>query len=301
MSRPWYKTLTALLWLAPAANALRYRQVWYRLPNLMASHFNAAGQANGWSTRQISLYYSVGSLALVAGIFSVVLVAVQRKYGLTKLGWVLLIFFHAEIWTLVYLLDSILEYNLGATPVSVLPLPIVTLIGTVTVVTVAFAEKRGKPLAVTDVVAEEVHSGRSWGALFLVFLCFLAIMVFLIPVPTARVVFGVVGVIMASAFAMAWDGFHYYFSRHGVEIRTLGFRLKSIPLLQIKGYEIQSWNPLRGMGIRGMGDRKAYVWGRSGVRVEMYEGEVFLGHDDPQRIVHDLNVISGINFRSTKF
>jgi len=40
-----------------------------------------------------------------------------------------------------------------------------------------------------------------------------------------------------------------------------------------------------------VGNHKAYVWGKSGVRVEMYDGEVFLGHNDPQRIVHDLNVI----------
>jgi hypothetical protein len=90
---------------------------------------------------------------------------------------------------------------------------------------------------------------------------------------------------------MAWDGFHYYFTRHGVEVRTLRFRLKSIPVLEIKNYEIQPWNPVGGYGIRGLGNRKAYVWGKSGVRVEMYDGEVFLGHNDPQRIVHDLNVI----------
>jgi hypothetical protein len=90
---------------------------------------------------------------------------------------------------------------------------------------------------------------------------------------------------------MAWDGFHYFFTRHGIEVRTLGFLLKSVPLLQIKSYEVQDWTPSRGYGIRGVGNRKAYVWGNRGVRVEMFDGEIFLGHSDPQRIVHDLNVI----------
>jgi hypothetical protein len=96
---------------------------------------------------------------------------------------------------------------------------------------------------------------------------------------------------MVLAAGMAWDGFHYYFTRHGVEIRTLGFRVKSIPLIQIKSYEIGGWSPLRGYGIRGIGNHKAYVWGNKGVRVQMFDGEVFLGHSDPQRIVHDLDVI----------
>jgi len=46
-----------------------------------------------------------------------------------------------------------------------------------------------------------------------------------------------------------------------------------------------------GFGIRGLGNRKAYVWGKTGVRVEMYDGEVYLGHGDPQRIVHDLDLV----------
>jgi len=100
-----------------------------------------------------------------------------------------------------------------------------------------------------------------------------------------------IGLVSLAAFVMAWDGFHYFFTRHGVEIRTLGFRLKSIPALQIKTYEIQSWNPWQGLGIRGVGNHKAYVWGKTGVRVEMYDGDVFLGHSDPQRILHDLNII----------
>ena len=44
-------------------------------------------------------------------------------------------------------------------------------------------------------------------------------------------------------------------------------------------------------GIRGIGDKRAYVWGNRGVRIKTTEGEVFWGHDDPERIVRDLDAI----------
>ena len=33
-----------------------------------------------------------------------------------------------------------------------------------------------------------------------------------------------------------------------------------------------------GYGIRGIGERRAYVWCNSGVRIMLSDGEVFLGH-----------------------
>jgi uncharacterized protein DUF1648 len=291
MTRTWYKTLAALLWIAPVAPAYRYWQAWDRLPIRMASHFDAAGRANGWMSRGAALYFDIGFMVFLAAIFSVALYLTQRKSGLAMSSWVLLAFLHGEIWTLAYLLDSTLNYNLNGTPIAVAPMLVVTAIGLPTIVVFAVAEKRGSAFVASDVLAEEVHSGKTTGALILLPLVALAPIARAIPNTMARLALGVVGVIAVSAFAFAWDGFHYYFTRHGVEIRALGFRLKSIPLLQIKNYEIQSWNPLRGYGIRGIGNRKAYVWGNTGVRVETCDGEVFLGHSDPQRIVHDLNVI----------
>jgi hypothetical protein len=162
---------------------------------------------------------------------------------------------------------------------------------------VTLAEKRGERLPVTvapdnDAIVEEVHNGRPWSGLFLIPIVVLTAIVLVVPNQSGRLAMALVAIVMVLACAMAWDGFHYSFTRHGVEIRTLGFRLKSIPLLQIKKYEVGNWNPLRGYGIRGIGNHKAYVWGNKGVRVEMFDGEVFLGHADPQRIVRDLNVIT---------
>jgi len=46
---------------------------------------------------------------------------------------------------------------------------------------------------------------------------------------------------------------------------------------------------LRGYGIRGIGKTRAYVWGNKVVHIKTTNGDVFLGHSDPQRIVCDLD------------
>jgi hypothetical protein len=293
MNRRTYNSLAALLWLAPLTIAVRYWQLWDRLPLRMASHFDAAGRANGWMPRDASLNVTLGFLVVLVGIFSAVLYAIGRKYPLAKFSWALLAFFHVEIWTVVYMLNSTLAYNIDGRPTSTTPLFYVTSIGLLVVLAAAFGEKRGAVLPADDVVAEEVHSGKPWVLLFLLPLAPIAITVITTPSNGARIAILPVAIVLLAVFAMAWDGFYYLFTRHGIEIRTLGFRLKSVSLLQIKKYEIDDWSPARGFGIRGIGNHKAYVWGKRGVRVEMYDGEVFLGHSNPQRIVHDLNVIKG--------
>jgi hypothetical protein len=119
-----------------------------------------------------------------------------------------------------------------------------------------------------------------------------AVLVFVaLPGAASRLGLGILSLVFVGLFAMAWDGFHYMFTRHGIEIRTLGFRLKSIPLGEIKQYAVTNWSPICGYGIRGIGNRKAYVWGNSGVRIQTKDGEFFLGHKEPQRVIQDLDLI----------
>jgi len=102
-----------------------------------------------------------------------------------------------------------------------------------------------------------------------------------------------VGVIAVGAGAMAWSGFQYRFLRHGVEIRMLGFHLRSIPRQSIMSYAIEPWAFIRGYGIRGIGKTRAYVWCNKVVHIKTTNGDIFLGHDDPQRIVRDLDMVMG--------
>jgi hypothetical protein len=71
---------------------------------------------------------------------------------------------------------------------------------------------------------------------------------------------------------MAWSGFQYRFLTHGVEIRMLGFRLRSIPKGSIVGYSIEPWSFARGYGIRGIGSTRAYVWCNQVVHIRTSNG-----------------------------
>jgi hypothetical protein len=145
----------------------------------------------------------------------------------------------------------------------------------------------------SDVLAEETHSGRTWSLIILLALTGPMIGVALVPSTAGRWTLALVGVIAIGTFAMSWSGFQYRFLRHGVEIRMLGFRLRSIPKQSIIGYSIEPWAFIRGYGIRGIGSTRAYVWCNKVVHIKTSNGEIFLGHNDPQRIVRDLDMVTG--------
>lgn len=144
-----------------------------------------------------------------------------------------------------------------------------------------------------DLLAEETHSGRAWA--FLIALALIGPVVGVMTVPTAPLKFALTlaCILVAGALAMAMTGFQYRFLRHGVEVRTLGFRLRSIPKQSILSYSIESWGLPRGYGIRAAGSTRAYVWGNKVVHIKTTNGEIYLGHDDPERIVRDLDQVTG--------
>jgi hypothetical protein len=145
-----------------------------------------------------------------------------------------------------------------------------------------------------DVLAEETHSGRAW--LLLIVLALIGPAIGLSLSRTAAVVWPaiLVSLIGLGVGAMAWSGFQYRFLRNGVEIRMLGFRLRSIPKQSIVSYSIEPWTFIRGYGIRGIGSMRAYVWCNKVVHIKTSNGEVFLGHSDPERIVRDLDMVTGV-------
>jgi hypothetical protein len=145
----------------------------------------------------------------------------------------------------------------------------------------------------SETLAEETHSGRVWSLIILPALIGPVISVVFYPTAPARFALLPVAVIGLGALAMVLSGFQYRFLRHGVEIRTLGFRLRSIPKQSILSYSIEPWALVRGYGIRGIGSARAYVWGNKVVHIKTTSGEVFLGHSDPERIIRDLDQMTG--------
>jgi hypothetical protein len=145
-----------------------------------------------------------------------------------------------------------------------------------------------------DVLAEETHSGRAWSLLLLP--AMIGPMISLWLYRTKAVVWAAVfvGLIGLGVVAMTWSGFQYRFLRQGVEVRMLGFRLRSIPAESIVTYSIESWSLARGYGIRGIGNTRAYVWCNQVVHIKTSNGDIFLGHDDPARIVRDLDMVTSV-------
>ncbi len=145
-----------------------------------------------------------------------------------------------------------------------------------------------------DVIAVETHNGRIWSLIVLLALIVPAISMAMVPTRPARFALAVVGVVGIFTFAMAWSGFEYRFLRHGLEIRMLGFRLRSIPRSAIVSYAVEPWAFIRGYGIRGIGRTRAYVWCNKVVHIKTTNADIFLGHNDPARVVHDLDQMMGL-------
>jgi hypothetical protein len=141
--------------------------------------------------------------------------------------------------------------------------------------------------------AKERHGSVMWAMVMIVPACGMLLFAGSVPLAIIRLTLIVSAVILFAAAAMAWSGFHYSFSPAGIEIRTLGFRVRSISAADIRSYAVDRWNVIGGYGIRGLGNRRAYVWGNNGVRIKTTQGEVFLGHKEPEKIVRDLDMITG--------
>jgi hypothetical protein len=73
-----------------------------------------------------------------------------------------------------------------------------------------------------------------------------------------------------------------------------GFRLRSIPKQSIVSYSIEPWSLVRGYGIRGIGGTRAFVWCNKVVHIKTTNGDTYLGHSDPERIMRDLNMVTGV-------
>src|SRR5215831_11352433 len=251
MKRP-FNILIALMWLALPLTAWRYWTVWDQLPLRMATHFDGNGHAHGWMLRNTSFQFALGLTAFVLVVFTIIAYGMHRSSTSPTLSWAMLGFFYLMTGFIYFANSKVIDYNL---------------------------------------TAEEVHASRFWGMFVAVMVALQLLFLSVVSAKGARIPLALVSVILLSAAALAWGGFHYIFTSSGIEIRTLGFRLRSIPAAQVQHYSIASWSPLRGYGIRGIGNCRAYVWGNRGVRIQTSQGVVFLGHDEPERIVHDLDAM----------
>lgn len=287
-SRTLFGTFAALQWLALPGMVLMFGSVWQKLPERMATHFDLANQPNGWMSREEALVVILGVSTAVLIIATWIASRIQEP---DATAWGLVALFYTIQGTLIYAAQSVIDFNLYAKPVHAGPVLLVGIVSAMLLVVLSLSTRRGEHLPDGRVFATETHGSPLWalvlGAPLLIFIPVVAT----VPASGLRVALGLAALIGIWAASLAAFGFHYVFSSSGVDIRTLGFRLRSIAATDIRNYAEGQWPFWYGRGIRGLGNRRAYVWCNRGVRIQTSTGEVFLGHSEPQRIIRDLDKV----------
>jgi len=292
MTRKTFASVTALMWLALPLTALRYSQVWNQLPAAMATHFGVNGQPNGWMSRTTALYYALGVTASTLLIFTAIaaLILKQRRAA-DNISVAVLGFFYVILAALFYINGGIVEYNLAGAPIPTSPVLLGVPLAVVIFSVIYVCAQRGAALPEMPTLAEESHGSRAFAVLFLIIAIIELAAAYAIPLRGARIGMALSSALFLLIATHTWSGFRYRFTRAGIEISTLGWRLRSIPQQQISGYRPEKWMTLWGYGIRGVGRTRAYVWGNDVVHITTLDGEVFLGSNDPARTMRELDMM----------
>ena len=288
MARSLYRVFSWVLWLGLPGAAIRLFMVWERLPMRLATHFDFAGRPNGWMTPKGFLVFILVTITAIATLSTIV---AYRAAQPDISAWTLLGFFYVVVGILCGAADGIVKYNLYGRSIPVAPFLIAGFGSLFVLLVVYIGTRRGPQLPAENLIADEVHGSRMWAAVMALPIVLMAALAGAASNLTVRLVLILPIVLLVMAVIMAWSGFHYIFSNSGLEIRTLGFRLRTIPASQIRDYAVDSWGSGGGYGIRGVGNTRAYVWGKKGVRIHLWDGEVFLGHREPERLVKDLDAV----------
>jgi len=287
-NRRFWHVAIAALWAALPAIYFQYADAWGRLPVRMATHFDASGHPNGWAPRETSMWFIMGVTAFVVVLATILLARIRKP---DTASWGVLAMFYIVLAILYRASAAVIEYNLSGNFSSMAWEMKLLIVAVVAIILLSVVPRRRAALQHGDIVAEEVHSSATLSIVFgAAALCEIAA-AFALQIPAARLGLLIAAALFIAITAMTASGFQYLFRRTGLEIRTLGFRLRSVPLAQIQDYAIQPWSWVRGYGIRGVGASRAYVWGNRVVHIRTNDGEIFLGHSNPERIVRDLDAM----------
>src|SRR6266540_6347138 len=118
MNRRPFQFAIALLWLILPLVAIQYWRVWDQLPARMATHFNAAGQPNGWMSREVAVEFGVGIMAFLLLIFTPILWAIARR-GVDIFAWAFLGFCAVVAGFVAVGNQKVIDYNLTGAPLHV--------------------------------------------------------------------------------------------------------------------------------------------------------------------------------------
>jgi hypothetical protein len=283
----------ALLW--------HFFQVSARLPARMAVHFGFDGRPNGWQSPQAFAWIAGAVLIGVNLLISATCSRLRRQ-----LSWFVIAVQLVVTGSMTWLLWQVIDYNLAPNPFAT-PLgapfatwPMLLIPGLLLGLGAWFLWTNHLEQArlvagqgpASLVIAEEQH--RSLRQLW--FVAAPAIIPVVMLFKSSAVARGIAGLLLLllAVFALfIYRGFLYRVTRNGVEVRGFGLLLGFVPRTEIRSYDVESCRPLMdfgGWGIRYTGTGKAFIWGGNKVvRIRTRQGEVMLGHRQPERLIDDLD------------
>jgi hypothetical protein len=317
MTRTHWRNLSLLPWLILPAMLWRYWQLQDLLPERISVHFNANNVPNGWSDRGDFAIGFIGMTVGMLALFTILSVVPKRPQAFS---WLLLFFeyFVSAVMCLAFV--GVLEFN-ALNRVDSLRIAgrIAMLTPVVAIAAVVIAVVRGgrkevgaltganAPLS-TDSPAIAPSQGRllaeemqraPWAGIFFALATALAISA-AVRIPSSAPLWVKLLLYGASPLCLwvtlqAFGGFRYRITSTGVEVRTGGIRVCSIAKANIEDYRVAQIDPLGdfgGWGMRMLPGKRAFIWhGHEAVRIRTPQRTVYLGHDQPERLVKDLDVM----------
>jgi hypothetical protein len=292
--RRWRKAIW-VPWLSLVLMLAEIAYFYPQLPAVIASHFNAAGVANGWAPK--SQFFTV-IVPICAGFLALFTFLASRFPQISGLGWLVMI---CEYWgagLFVMLTHATLQYNLGRA--KTLDFPILTwsliMLGALVIGEVGRIRsiRRNANAVQGQILAEEHHGSSSLAGLLLgIGVVMLALVMEFHAAGAAKGALVLVGVTLLICALWARTGFVYRVSASGVEIRTLAMPIRFVPMSDVEFVRAQNCNPLKdfgGWGIRGMGNMRAYIWGGNRcVQIRTHSGDkLYLGITDADRLAREI-------------
>jgi hypothetical protein len=95
--------------------------------------------------------------------------------------------------------------------------------------------------------------------------------------------------LFAGVGTVAAAGYRYRFTNRGIEISTLGIRLRFIPVDRITHYEQTRLTFADNFSVSA--ERRSYLWVGIPIRIQTLDGEFLLGHMKPAILLHDLELM----------
>jgi Protein of unknown function (DUF1648) len=315
VTRATLRNLSLLPWLILPAMLWRYWQLQDLLPQRIAVHFNFNNVPNGWSDRGSFVFGFLGMTVGILALFTILSLIPKRP---KTSSWLLLFFDYFVSVVMCLAFVGVLEFNALnridslriAGRVAMLT-PVVAIVAVVISVVKAGRKEIG---ALTDaspplstgspsvapsqgrLLAEEIQRAPLAGMFFAV----ATVLVISAAVRISSYAPFWVKLLLYGASPLclwvtlqAFGGFRYRITSTGVEVRTGGIRMCSIPKANIQEYRVAQCDPLAdfgGWGIRILPGRRAFIWhGHEAVRIRTPRRDFYLGHDQPERLVKDLD------------